>query len=260
MTQSGTERTALYRFFGGDGQLLYVGITDRPGRRWETHMRRKPWWLDVQRQELEWHPDRETAMAAEVAAILNECPRYNLRHSTTGPKTFELASAWTCPLCGWETTHPLELVQHIETEARGKAKRRLPPGSADRLAVDAVKLQRALARAAEVLSSAQAVLNEMPARTQRQRTPSPPLSASDAEKLMTDLDTVLGTARVRLSDLPARLRSLAPDFEPYRRLTGLKIREVLRARGVRVTNSGNVLRLDPADFRQRVVMSRGKGY
>jgi GIY-YIG catalytic domain len=31
------EPTALYRFFAADGDLLYVGITKRPGPRFSSH-------------------------------------------------------------------------------------------------------------------------------------------------------------------------------------------------------------------------------
>ena len=260
VTTSLAERTALYRFYDADGQLLYVGITDRPGRRWETHMRRKRWWPAVHRQTLEWHPDRETAMAAEVAAIVNECPRHNIRHSEAPPKLFELTSAWTCAACGWTTRDPFELIKHVESEVAGKAGRRLAPGTAQRIAADAVKLQRTLTKAASLVSGAQETLDIPRQRSRRPRNPSPPMSAPEAKKLIADLDESLRADRVRLSDLPAILRNHDPGWEPYRKLTGLKIRDVLRAHGVRVTNTGNVLRLDPADLRQRVVMSREKGY
>lgn len=68
--------------------------------------------------------------------------------------------------------------------------------------------------------------------------------------LLDDLDEVLGHERVRLADMPALLRDLAPEWRPYESLTGTQLRAVLADEGVRVTNSGNVLRLDPQDLRQ----------
>lgn len=61
---------------------------------------------------------------------------------------------------------------------------------------------------------------------------------------------------MKLADLPARLRKLAPTWGPYRAMTAVRLRELLDAEGVRVTNTGNVPRLDPADLR-RVLAARG---
>jgi S-DNA-T family DNA segregation ATPase FtsK/SpoIIIE len=54
---------------------------------------------------------------------------------------------------------------------------------------------------------------------------------------------------VRLADLPPRLRKLAPSWGPYRSLTGVQLRELLDAEDIRVTNTANVPRVDPADLR-----------
>ena len=66
---------------------------------------------------------------------------------------------------------------------------------------------------------------------------------------------MLGADRVRLADLPALLRDLAPTWGPYRTLTGVQLRDLLDDAGVRTTNVGNVPRLDPADLR-RVLAER----
>jgi S-DNA-T family DNA segregation ATPase FtsK/SpoIIIE len=68
--------------------------------------------------------------------------------------------------------------------------------------------------------------------------------------LLADLAQVTGHERVRLADLPARLRELAPGHGAYRALTGKQLGDLLAGLGVRVTNAGNVPRLDPADLRQ----------
>jgi len=68
--------------------------------------------------------------------------------------------------------------------------------------------------------------------------------------LLADLAAVIGTKRVRLADLPALLRDLAPAWTPYRTLTGVQLRDRLDDAGIRITNTGNVPRLDPADLRQ----------
>lgn len=73
--------------------------------------------------------------------------------------------------------------------------------------------------------------------------------AIESRNLLDDLDEVLGPERVRLADVPALLRDLAPHWAPYRTLTGQALRELLDAEDVPTTNTGNVRRLDPAALR-----------
>ena len=82
-----------------------------------------------------------------------------------------------------------------------------------------------------------------------------PAPAIEARDLLDDLAAVLGTDRVRLADVPALLRDLAPGWGPYRTLTGVQLRDLLDDAGVRTTTTGNVPRLDPADLR-RVLTER----
>jgi predicted GIY-YIG superfamily endonuclease len=74
------DRTALYRFFGADGALLYVGITMSPVTRFRTHSKESAWWVEVDhsRTLVEWLDCRDLASAAEQAAIKTEAPRYNV--------------------------------------------------------------------------------------------------------------------------------------------------------------------------------------
>lgn len=72
---------SLYRLFGADGSLLYVGIAGNPGRRFEQHSKDKPWWSDVASVRLEHFPDRALAVAAEAMAIRVECPIHNVIHN-----------------------------------------------------------------------------------------------------------------------------------------------------------------------------------
>ncbi len=90
------------------------------------------------------------------------------------------------------------------------------------------------------------------------RTSAPAPQAIEARDLLADLEAVLGAEKARVADLPARLRKLAPAWTPYRTLTGTQIREQLDGAGVRVTNAGNVPRLDPADVR-RALTARDDG-
>ena len=73
-----SERTAVYRVFDASDGLLYIGVAKNFGLRWAKHAAVKPWWPDVQRQTVEWYPDRESALAAEEAAIRTEKPRHNV--------------------------------------------------------------------------------------------------------------------------------------------------------------------------------------
>jgi S-DNA-T family DNA segregation ATPase FtsK/SpoIIIE len=67
------------------------------------------------------------------------------------------------------------------------------------------------------------------------------------------LVAVLGEERVPAADVPARLRDLAPDHNPYRALTGIKLREILeREHGIRVASTGNRYPLNPHKIRARI--------
>lgn len=72
--------THLYRFFGADNQLLYVGITYNPFTRFSQHKQQKPW-SDIKRIDLENFPTRQEAEAAEKLAIQTEHPEWNIKYS-----------------------------------------------------------------------------------------------------------------------------------------------------------------------------------
>jgi predicted GIY-YIG superfamily endonuclease len=76
------ERVALYRHFDTDGVLLYVGISNNPSTRSQSHHRHSAWTDFVAREEVEWLPDRDTASAAERDAIKAERPLFNGVHAT----------------------------------------------------------------------------------------------------------------------------------------------------------------------------------
>lgn len=83
--------TTLYRCHGGGGALLYVGIADIPTRRWREHDRSSVWWDDVRSITTEVYGDRESALAAEEAAIRRERPLHNVVHN--GPPLREVGDA-----------------------------------------------------------------------------------------------------------------------------------------------------------------------
>lgn len=73
-----SERTAVYRLYNTNGELLYVGISSRPEARWMQHLATKDWWRDVSRFSIEWHESRKLAADAELTAIADERPLHNI--------------------------------------------------------------------------------------------------------------------------------------------------------------------------------------
>jgi hypothetical protein len=78
----GDDPTALYRLYGKDSELLYVGITGTPGQRMTQHANTQSWWPGVVRKTMVWYPTRGDACDAEATAIDVEKPKYNLRKNT----------------------------------------------------------------------------------------------------------------------------------------------------------------------------------
>jgi hypothetical protein len=72
---------ALYRFFGADGALLYIGITASLPNRLARHKEDKPWWCDVADIRVEHFQSRRAVLEAERAAIVAEKPLHNVRHN-----------------------------------------------------------------------------------------------------------------------------------------------------------------------------------
>ena len=69
--------SALYRYFDEADQLLYVGITKTPRKRDREHSKLSEWHQFATRRTLEWHDNRDAALAAERAAIRDESPIFN---------------------------------------------------------------------------------------------------------------------------------------------------------------------------------------
>ncbi len=72
------QRTALYRFYDAQGELLYVGITNDPWRRWRQHVLAKPWYPQVKHQSVTWYDSKPEARKAETRAIRTERPEFNI--------------------------------------------------------------------------------------------------------------------------------------------------------------------------------------
>lgn len=69
-------QAAVYRLYDANGALLYIGSSYNPERRYRDHYP-KPWWPLVARRVEEWHPSKEAAYVAEMAAIAAEAPVHN---------------------------------------------------------------------------------------------------------------------------------------------------------------------------------------
>lgn len=67
----------LYRLFATDGTLLYVGCSSRPLARLEQHGL-KPWFAEVASVSLVHFANYREAAQAEIRAIAEEGPKYNI--------------------------------------------------------------------------------------------------------------------------------------------------------------------------------------
>lgn len=70
--------SCLYRFFDAQGVLLYVGIAKDPVVRERQHAQHSTWHAHARSRTIEWFEDRESALAAERAAIRDEAPVFNV--------------------------------------------------------------------------------------------------------------------------------------------------------------------------------------
>jgi predicted GIY-YIG superfamily endonuclease len=78
-------RWVVYRYFAGDGALLYVGVTSRWTQRDGQHQGTSAWYAEVARFELEHYEDRSVAAHREGDIIQTENPRHNRRRFGTTP-------------------------------------------------------------------------------------------------------------------------------------------------------------------------------
>jgi predicted GIY-YIG superfamily endonuclease len=68
----------LYRIYGTEGELLYVGITRNLSARLAQHAREQSWGLEIRDVIARWYPDEASADAAETEAVRAEEPRHNI--------------------------------------------------------------------------------------------------------------------------------------------------------------------------------------
>ena len=77
-------RTALYRMFSREGDLLYVGITKSLAARLGQHDAGKDWFHLVDSIKLAHYPTRDQARRAEIMAIQKESPAFNIADRAEG--------------------------------------------------------------------------------------------------------------------------------------------------------------------------------
>lgn len=74
-------RTALYRHWNADGELLYVGISLKPFQRLDQHKNNSHWYGDIANVSVEYFDTRSLAEDAERVAINKEKPLHNITHA-----------------------------------------------------------------------------------------------------------------------------------------------------------------------------------
>ena len=119
-------RTALYRVWGGEGVLLYIGVSNNLPHRWNNHMRVQPWWGELRSLTVEWYETRDEAEAAEETAIKAEQPKYNVTH-LAGPTRRRLEAART-PRPVQVKLKPRDDDENLLTNHEAAAMARLEPG------------------------------------------------------------------------------------------------------------------------------------
>lgn len=73
--------TSLYRIYGQDRSLLYVGISMSAFRRMSEHRASKGWWRETAFIRVEHFDFRHEAEIAEIRAIRSEKPIYNVAYN-----------------------------------------------------------------------------------------------------------------------------------------------------------------------------------
>jgi excinuclease UvrABC nuclease subunit len=71
----------LYRHYGKDGTLLYVGVSLSAFQRLAQHRTNAHWFEQITRVEMETFSTRQQALNAERIAIINENPLFNIQFS-----------------------------------------------------------------------------------------------------------------------------------------------------------------------------------
>lgn len=71
--------TTVYKLHDAEGELLYVGITEREASRMGQHAECKAWWSEVAAARFEHYPTRQQAADRERELVAAERPRHSVR-------------------------------------------------------------------------------------------------------------------------------------------------------------------------------------
>lgn len=74
--------TCLYRYFGAEGELLYIGISNEPEKRDHAHWSSDEFHTYSLTMTVEIFPTRALAELAECIAIYDEDPEFNTKRKT----------------------------------------------------------------------------------------------------------------------------------------------------------------------------------
>ena len=81
-------KTCLYRHYGANNKLLYIGVSVNPYERSRQHSVNKKYFHKVVRIELKWYKTKKDALMEESRLIKNLHPACNIAHRTNNRKTF----------------------------------------------------------------------------------------------------------------------------------------------------------------------------
>lgn len=81
MAESTQRGSSVYQYYGVNGALLYVGVTDRGIRRTHEHAESKEWWPLTTGCTIEHFSTREAALAREKHLIRTFRPPFNDQHN-----------------------------------------------------------------------------------------------------------------------------------------------------------------------------------
>lgn len=85
-------RTSLYRHFGPDKELLYVGVSLNHVARLAQHSSLSDWANTIETVTIEYFDSRELALEAETLAIRSETPTHNIRKNIYKDKDDDMSS------------------------------------------------------------------------------------------------------------------------------------------------------------------------
>ena len=87
----GNERVnVLYKFYNKDEELLYIGITNSPDKRFYIHSMDKEWFNEVDKVMCSDKMTRNEVSIYEIYTIMAEHPKYNVEYTDGGSIRFSL--------------------------------------------------------------------------------------------------------------------------------------------------------------------------